>query len=247
MWKLTWCSQATMWAYRKRVSDHSETVPPPPSTTIQVIRLPADGSAPHLLPLSTVPTEYMYFVFKNWESDSKDNTGLAEPTEHHDTNSKHAWERDPKIARRSRFVLPDVRSYWKEPVAWRQHDYILFTIDDRCTSSPLCRGTYILWYSFAFNYLPTHQNVPPSLKHHITGSEWHDLWHGDVFLMKVADKYGIGSNGWAVYEDIPLEFLHLDFMQKYFNEANRKERINHPIQCPDSLYFPGHRRAEVWC
>lgn len=234
-----------MWTYSKPASAHSETLPPPPSTTTQVIRLPADGSAPHLLPLSTVPTEYMYFVFKKWEADPSDSTGRSELTEHRDTGIIQKWKWDPKIARRSRFVLPDVRPYWKEPVAWKQHHYFLFTIDDGCTSSPVCHGTYIIWYSFALNYVPAHQNVPPRLQTHRVGSEWHDLWYGDVFLMKVADKYGIQSNGWAVYDHIPPEFLHLDIMQEYFSEANRRNRINHPIQCPISLYFPGQKRAVV--
>lgn len=235
-----------MLAYINPFSSSSQAVPPPPSTTFQVLRLPADGSAPHLLPLSTVPTKYMNFVFKKWEADPSDSTPLSERTKHRDTGIIQTWKWDPKIARRSKFVLPDVRPYWKEPVAWRQCDYILFTIDDGCTSSSVCHGMYIIWYSFAFNHVPAHQNVPPSLKmHRVVGSEWHDLWHGDVFVMKVADKYGIENNGWAVYNDVPSEFLHLDIMQEYFSEADRTERNNQPVQSPISLYFPGQARAEV--
>ncbi|KAE9387770.1 hypothetical protein BT96DRAFT_1025751 [Gymnopus androsaceus JB14] len=133
---LTGKARDKMWPFDSEAATPLPSLTPPPRVN-QVLQIPTDGSAPHILPLRASPTEYMWFWYLKGGEQSGIDAGLA------DWKEKN-WFWDSKVAKdRSRLALPDVRSFW-EPMGHRLYDYGSITLDrSQYPRSPSCHGTYI--------------------------------------------------------------------------------------------------------
>lgn len=186
--------------------------PTPPTVTIQAIRFPANGHPPHLLPLRTT-TSYIHFgACKLPMPDLQLDQKLVD------------WKPRPEYGYSQPLIVVDTQRY--------------------PTSPPSCHGLYMCFFQLASKDLQAHRNVPPNIISHEHEESYYytaGVLYGDVFLVKV-----IGPSGedwpeynclwydwlmydWAGYEDVPPDFLELDFMQEYFSNGKRRERMNHPV------------------
>ncbi|KAI9866352.1 MAG: hypothetical protein M1813_001474 [Trichoglossum hirsutum] len=98
------------------------------------------------------------------------------------------------------FHVPDLRTFWKVPRAWKYRDLERITLGGQPNEK--YNGVYMKFISFAMDDLPENKSIPACFY----GAG--DPAAGDVFLVKLAPQE-FGEHGWAIYEDIPPEFLEL--------------------------------------
>lgn len=194
----------------------NEKEEPPSAAIIEGVRIPADGSRPHLLPLVTTAPSGR---FEGVDSFLKHVPGL-----------RPYWKKD--IAWRRRDILRldlqlhsqvelehhlrlkhDLKNLLRLPGPGReelshlrqrylcdQHGYVL-----QPPYSHL-RGAYYLFYSFALDDLPENPYAPPWICDE--GPDVFLKYWGDVFIVKMAPREN-GEDGRAIYEDILPPFLDL--------------------------------------
>ena len=187
--------------------------PSPPPVTVTGVRIPVDGTTPHLLSLTTI-------------SDSK-STGsflFHTPDLQRYWSTKQAWAfRDLKRLD----LLQDEHCPWSHHLR-QKNDLQRLLLSQQPTNQQLlhlrqrylvdqqycilqqqyssCAGGYYVIYSYALDDLPLNPAVPAWISN--TGNGGNLPYYGDVFLVKVApEEYE--ENGWAVYEDILPQFLDL--------------------------------------
>jgi len=100
------------------------------------------------------------------------------------------------------FHIPDLRAFWKVPQAWKWRDLEQTTLEDQPNEA--WNGVYLKFFSFDLDNLPENRSVPLSF------CRVNLLAAGDVFIVKLAPQEW-DEHGWAVYEDIPPEFLEYCF------------------------------------
>lgn len=103
------------------------------------------------------------------------------------------------------FHIPDLRTFWKTPRAWEWRDLDQTTIMNQPDKN--CNGVYIKFFSFSLEDLPENSSVP------VCFCRVNALAAGDVFIVKLAPQ-GCDERGWAVYEDIPTDFLTMPCMTR---------------------------------
>ncbi|KAL7912921.1 hypothetical protein GGI35DRAFT_441479 [Trichoderma velutinum] len=210
-----------------------------PPVTFVGVRIPADGSPIHLLPLTTisdssatdsfllhVPDLRPYWLSADaWRMrdihrfDLQKDGGI--PISHHLQQTKDfktllilsrflSWEQ--RLHLQQRHLLPQQRFFVRQ---YNQY---------HC-----CLGAYYVFYSFAGEDLPINKFVPrwiednnhPDLPHY---------YRGDVFLVKISpDEFG--QDGRAAYEDIDPLFL------KFLKDSAARSKAPRPL-----LYVPLEER-----
>jgi hypothetical protein len=187
--------------------------PIPPPVTITGVRIPADGTSPHLLSLTTtsvphpagsflfhVPDLRLYWSTKqDWQLCDLKRLDLLQ--DEHYPRSHHLRQKNDL----ERLLLP--RQLTNQQLLHLRQRHLIdqqYCILQQQYSS--CVGGYYLFYSFALDDLPENPAVPAWISD--TGQGGKLLFYGDVFLVKVAlDEYE--EHGWAIYEDIVPPFLDL--------------------------------------
>ncbi|KAI1956349.1 hypothetical protein LOZ58_006426 [Ophidiomyces ophidiicola] len=104
--------------------------------------------------------------------------------------------------------IPDLRGFWETTRAWQWRDFETFHLDRQPLGS--CNGLYVLFYSFDLETLPENNNFPPE----IFGRE--RVFAGDAFVVKLKGddiKSDLGDDGWAAWDDVPLDILTLPIMK----------------------------------
>jgi len=98
------------------------------------------------------------------------------------------------------FHIPDLHTFWKTRRAWEWRDLDQTTLENQ--PNKICNGVYIKFFSFSLDDLPENRSVPGCF------CRVNGLAAGDAFIVKLAPQ-GWDEHGWAVYEDIPTDFLEL--------------------------------------
>ena len=104
--------------------------------------------------------------------------------------------------------VPDLRGYWKTPRAWQWRDFETFRLENQTLSN--CNGLYVFYFSFDFESLPENNNGPKIVR----GDE--RTFAGDAFVVKIQGREigeDLGEDGWAAWENVPLEILSLPAMR----------------------------------
>ncbi|KAK3937268.1 hypothetical protein QBC46DRAFT_416608 [Diplogelasinospora grovesii] len=202
---------ASIWSF---LGQREEPLPSPPPVTITGVRIPADSTPAHLLPLTTisdsggtdsflfhVPDPRSYWDFrKAWEYRDLHRLDLQQDDHiqrSHHLRQKHDLQkllRSPQHHNRKQLL------HLRQRYLLHQQYHILQQQHSSCT------GAYYVFYSFTFDDLPKNLSVPPWISD--IGDGDHRQYCGDVFLVKIAPhKYG--EDGWAAYKDIVPQFLDL--------------------------------------
>ena len=189
----------------------------PPSVTITGVRIPADGSPAHLLSLTTINNtkgtdSFLYHVpdlrsywktEQAWECKDIRRLDLQQDhhvPQHHYLQQKHDLQR---LLQSYSYHTPQKLLHLRQRYLHRQHTYILQQQHYSCV------GAYWLFYSFAADDLPKNSYLPTwILDYGDYNNAFPYEYSGDVFIVKMA-RLETEEHGWAVYEDIVPEFLHL--------------------------------------
>ncbi|KAF2120925.1 hypothetical protein BDV96DRAFT_565904 [Lophiotrema nucula] len=180
-------------------------VPAPPPTTVKGVRIPADGTPPHVVSLTTIPA-----------SGATDDFLFHVPDLRRYWNAERAWtyrDLDKLILLQPHHIQQWHRSQQNmDPDNVLHHPDLLYRQrqrqlqDQSChvlrQQHSSCAGAYYLFYSFAIDDLPENTHVPAWMR------EGRGRCLGDVFLVKLAPQE-FGEHGWATYEDIVPQFLDL--------------------------------------
>ncbi|KAM0257757.1 hypothetical protein ACHAQJ_004208 [Trichoderma viride] len=185
-------------------------LPSPPPVTIVGVRIPADGTPAHLVPLTTisdssapdsflshVPDLRSYWTSEMaWECRDLDRLDLQQDP--HIPLSHHLRQKDDlkKLLRFTQLTQKELLHLRQRYLLHQQYRVIQQQHDS-------CTGAYYVFRSFAVDHLPNNPFVPPT----ISGSN-HCRYFGDVFVVKISPQE-YGENGWAIYEDIVPQFLDL--------------------------------------
>jgi hypothetical protein len=189
-----------------------ENAPPPvpPPVAITGVRIPADGTPAHLLPLTTT-SDY---------SGGTDDFLFHIPDLQHYWTPERAWELRDSHRLDLRLHAPQqhelrqqhdlqqmiMANHGTVPIHVRQrhlHEQQYYLLQ-QCYAS--CKGTYYVFYSFAVDYLPQNLFAPAWIREFGNG-HYHN-YYGDAFLVKLAPNES-DDHDWAVYEDILPEFLNV--------------------------------------
>ncbi|KAF2685145.1 hypothetical protein K458DRAFT_20782 [Lentithecium fluviatile CBS 122367] len=178
--------------------------PTPPPVTITGIRIPANGTPPHLLQLTT----------RTVPEDARDTFLFHIPDLRKYWGTEHAHQqRDldrlelqtPDQLQRTRSRLPSLPHPWTECALLQRlrvptHRGVLPKHDASCA------GVYYVFYSFDCDDLPRNEYVPKWL----SDGAGH-IYLGDVFVVKMApNEYARRSDGgWAAYGNIAPGFLEI--------------------------------------
>ncbi|KAI0103351.1 hypothetical protein GGR51DRAFT_254038 [Nemania sp. FL0031] len=104
--------------------------------------------------------------------------------------------------------IPDMRGFWRTRRGWEWRDVETFRLENQPLAH--CNGLYVLFYSFDLEVLPENNNFP----HGIFGRE--RAFAGDAFVVKLkGNEIGadLGADGWAAWDDVPLDILSLPIMK----------------------------------
>jgi len=210
-------------------------VPNPPPTTVIGVRIPVDGSPPHLLPLTTTPTagigrdDFLFHVpnlHQHWKSDLawdfRDVIRLDILPDAHIPRSMHLQQQDDL-----RRVLYGTGAIFcmseREHLHLRQRHLLYQRYFVLRLEQQSCAGTYYLFYSLAVDDLPQNSNAPRWFR----DASFEGTFHGDLFLVKLAPEEK-GENGWAVYEDVApafLEVLACESLESFGRELPWSQRL----------------------
>jgi hypothetical protein len=196
--------------------------PEPPSVTVSGVRIPGNGSSPHLLRLETVKSPGAWgtdcFLFHI-------------PDLHHYWQPKIGWQnrdthrftlelkRETAEARHRQLLedLKQQRELYKSGYTAPQMEPLHLGQRQRQLSGEqfhhlihhryaACVGPFYVFYSWALNDLPENVHVPAwvcNVDVHVPRRHF-----GDVFIVKMSPQEH-APNGWAIYEDIGPDFLKL--------------------------------------
>ncbi|KAH8820210.1 hypothetical protein F5884DRAFT_39867 [Xylogone sp. PMI_703] len=187
----------------------------PPPVTVTGVRIPADGTPAHLLSLTTIT-----------DSRARDEILFHVPDLHQYWKTEKAWEyRDPQRLDLSQGEYVPLSQYLRQRHDLKRllnsspFEYInrkqMFHLQQRYLlhyqhhalrpQHSSCIGSYYVFFSFASDDLLVNSSVPDWIS---IGADYHLRYHGDVFIVKMA-PHEYNEHGWAVYEDINPQFLHL--------------------------------------
>lgn len=197
------------------VGGNEEPPPTPPPVTITGVRIPADGTPPHLLSLTTMPSLH----------DTVDTDAFL----FHVPDLRHYWQKGEKgWSLRDKVRLDFLQDHEIPRVLLLRQQtnlrrWLHGNNDDRKTLLHLrqrylgpqqyfvlkpgrqnCAGAYYLFYTFDMHDLPQNEHVPSWM----AAVPRMSMCCGDVFLVKMA-PIEHDENGWAVYEDFLPEFLQV--------------------------------------
>lgn len=190
-----------------------EPSPKPTPVTVMGVRIPADGTSPHLLPLTTISDSGATNSFLFHIPDLRQYWKTDQAWEFRDLQRLDLWQ-DEHIPR-SHYIRQrdDLRTFLTghhtaRELAHLRQRYLLdqrdCTVQQRHSS---CVGSYYVFYSYAVDDLPRNPAVPAWIN--CTGPGTYLSYFGDVFLLKMAPHEYEEEHGWAVYEDIDPQFLEL--------------------------------------
>ncbi|KAL7953555.1 hypothetical protein V8C34DRAFT_296692 [Trichoderma compactum] len=189
-----------------------------PPVTIVGVRIPADGTPAHLLPLTTIsdssaPDSFLLHVpdlRSHWISKQawrlrdlhrfdlqKDGrVPLSQHLQQTDDLKKlllqpQRLSREQMLHLRQRHLLPQQRFFVQQ---LNHHRY--------------CLGAYYVFYSFAVDDLPINKFVPSWIEEN-NHAHFPHRYFGDVFVVKISPDE-VGQDGRAAYEDV--DPLFLDFL-----------------------------------
>ncbi|KKP04499.1 hypothetical protein THAR02_03384 [Trichoderma harzianum] len=189
-----------------------------PPVTIVGVRIPADGSPAHLLPLTTIsdssaPDSFLLHVpdlRSYWISEQAwrlrdihrfdlQKDGRVPLSQHlqQTDDLKNLLRQPQRLSReqmlhlRQRHLLPQQRFFAQ------QHNHYHY-----------CLGAYYVFYSFAVDDLPVNKFVPRWIEENNDAHIPH-RYFGDVFIVKISPDE-VGQDGRAAYEDV--DPLFLDFL-----------------------------------
>ncbi|KAM3068067.1 hypothetical protein ACMFMF_009433 [Clarireedia jacksonii] len=196
-----------------------ELPPSPPPVTITGVRIPADGTPAHLIPLTTTSasgaTDNFLFHIPDlrhyWKTDlawdCRDIHRLDFQQDHH-VPQQHFLQQKHHLQQLLRNRPPfdqQLRSHLQQRYLLKQRYFVL---PQHYTS---CTGAYYMFFSFAADDLPENSSLPTWIREIGEIGDIPDGFHrryfGDVFLVKMA-PHEYGENGWAAYEDIVPDFLN---------------------------------------
>lgn len=189
-------------------------LPSPPPVTITGIRIPADGSRPRLVALTTISDpgatwDFLHHypdVRRHWPTEQswrrRDLFRLDLLEDDYIPLSKHLQQsRDMQELLSNRGRLDRQRMLQlNQRYRCDQRYYLL---KKRQAS---CAGAYYVLYTFDLDNLPRNGSVPAWMR--TTESGLINGCFGDVFVVKMAEEEH-GEHGWARYEDISPHFLKL--------------------------------------
>ncbi|KAK4067729.1 hypothetical protein Trihar35433_6289 [Trichoderma harzianum] len=189
-----------------------------PPVTIVGVRIPADGTPAHLLPLTTtsvssatdnfllhIPDLRSYWVSEQaWRLRDLHRFDLQKdgrvPLSQHQQQTDdlkslvrmgQCLSREQILHLRQRYLLPQQRFFVQQHNTYRY-----------------CLGTYYVFYSFAVDDLPINKFVPRWIEEEIDAHS-SLCYFGDVFIVKISPGE-VGQDGRAAYEDVDPMFL--DFL-----------------------------------
>jgi hypothetical protein len=192
-----------------------ELPPSPPPVTITGVRIPADGTPAHLIPLTTISAsgatdEFLFHIpdlRHYWNTDRaweyRDLHRLDLQQDHH-VPQQHFLQQKHHLQQ----LLRIPQRFNRQQRFHLQQRYLLkqqyFVLPQHYSS---CAGAYYMFFSFAGDDLPKNSSLPAWIRN-IGDIEdgIHRQYPGDVFLVKMA-PHEYGENGWAAYEDIVPDFL----------------------------------------
>ncbi|KAF2450535.1 hypothetical protein P171DRAFT_468824 [Karstenula rhodostoma CBS 690.94] len=177
-------------------------IPEAPSVTVTAARIPADGTPPHLVRLST----------RSAGDDATDSFLFRIP----DTRKYWITEEGSQFRDIHRLELQELQTFLQPyrllplfhpwaGIHLRQRGHMStqrILLHERHAS---CAGVYYLFWSFAMDDLPRNKHVPRWIRE--SGDMSHS-WYGDVFIAKIA-PHEYERGGWAAYEDVPPAFLEI--------------------------------------
>ncbi|KAK0649865.1 hypothetical protein B0T16DRAFT_410804 [Cercophora newfieldiana] len=180
-------------------------VPDPPPVTVTGVRIPANGSAPHLVPLTTTPEiksgtdKFLchtpdlrhYCGEKGW--DLRERIRLDLLRDRSVPLSLHLQQQAAlrQVLMSGATIDKDTSLHLRQRFLGPQRSFVLLPEHQHCA------GAYYVFYSFAANDLPENESTPKWI---VAGSMGRTFF-GDAFLVKMAEVEQ-DENGWAVYEDI---------------------------------------------
>ena len=207
---------ALIWFRFGRGEDRTPSSPPakPRPVTVTGVRIPANGTRPHLLSLITtsdcglrghflfhIPNLRQYWNSANgWRFHDVQRLRLQQD---HRVERSHSLRLQHDLQKILRLGLPQND---EQLLLLRQRYYIeeqYHVVQQKYYS---CIGEYYIFYSFDTDGLPENLSVPDWVND--VGGNTHRCYFGDVFLVKMAPGKD-GKNGWATYEDIVPQFLDL--------------------------------------
>lgn len=192
-----------------------ESEPPlcPPAAIITGLRIPADGSRAHLLPLSTIGDSSATDSFLIHVPDLRPYWKIDKAWELRDIHKLTLQQHDKVEAAHYSRLLYDIRKLLIFRGLGRQEQLHLrqryLRDDERCLlqeSYSSLVGVYYIFYSFAVDDLPQNMSVPTWVSR--KGDHGNHAYFGDVFVVKLAACEN-GEDGRAIYEDILPAFLDL--------------------------------------
>jgi hypothetical protein len=120
------------------------------------------------------------------------------------------------------FHVPDLRTFWKTPRAWEWRDLDQTILENQPNKN--CNGVYMKFFSFCLDDLPENRSVPTCF------CRVNALAAGDVFIVKLAPQE-CDEHGWAVYEDIPADFLELPCITRVGATSFRRDSLSTCAWC----------------
>jgi hypothetical protein len=161
----------------------------PTLTTIKGIRFPADGTPPHVVPLTTmIPSA--------------------------DGHADCAWGHVPDLRSFWKTEQPWPWSLSKPDPAWQKRDFCIFRMDHQPLSS--CNGLYVVFFSYDTATLPQHSYFPEAIfqrRLRLAGDTF------VVKLQGTEIGEDLGKDGFAAWLDVPEEILTLPVMKIWGKEA----------------------------
>ncbi|KAB8272013.1 hypothetical protein BDV30DRAFT_212817 [Aspergillus minisclerotigenes] len=202
---------ASIWPFLGWRDEPSQS-PPPVTVTVTGVRIPADGTPAHLLPLNTISDSTGTDSFLIHVPDLRVHWNVGNSWDFRDLH-RLDFQLDSYIERSHHLrlkhdlqqVLLSTRRLKPEQLLHLRQRHLLhqqFHILQQQQSS--CAGAYYVFFSFAVDDLPENLSVPAWISHISNGDQRH--YRRDVFLVKMAPcEYG--EDGCAIYEDIDPLFL----------------------------------------
>ena len=189
--------------------------PSPPPVTVTGVRIPADGTPAHFLPLTTTSDcgETTFgFLFhapdlrRYWSTERawefRDIQRLDLLQDDHIPRSHHLRQKRDLRRLLYSFGQPNRQEllHLRQRYLLQQQYHVLRQQHSSCI------GGYYVFYSFAVDDLSENPSVPAWISD--MGEGFNLKYYGDVFLVKLA-PHESGEHDWAAYEDIDPQFLDL--------------------------------------